>query len=255
MRISAVFTDLDGTLLEPDGSACREAIETVAELGRAGVPVCPVTSKTAAELAVVMPALGLSSPAGFENGAGIRHPDGTVELLPAAVGSALLVRAFAQARRQTGAPARALGELSDAEVEALVGLGLDAIARARKRLATLPLVVGETWDDALRAALPATPALQLVRGNRFLHLQGMHRKADVLARLGELVGASGGTVVACGDAPNDVDLLAAAEIRIIVPAARGPHPVLVARFPDARVAPLPHGRGWAAALRAVSAGS
>ena len=252
MRIAVVLTDLDGTLLEPDGSTTAEAAAALAWLSSADVPVVAVTSKTPAELAELTRALPLSAYAGFENGAGVTLPGGIVQLAPAAVPAADLAAVARALAAATGAPLRALPDLDDGELAACTGLSGSALAAARERRATLPLFVDPHWDDALRAALPAAPALRLVRGNRFLHLQGNHDKADVTGRLLELVGRGAGVVVALGDAPNDAGLLAAADVAVIVPSSKGPHPELRRRFPAALVAPLPHGRGWARAVRALA---
>ena len=50
MKIRAIFTDLDGTLLEPDGSLRAEASAEIQRLSASDIPVCLVTSKTAAEV-------------------------------------------------------------------------------------------------------------------------------------------------------------------------------------------------------------
>ena len=65
MKLRVVFSDLDGTMLEPDGSVREEVLAQVARLVRLGVPVCPVTSKTAAELRLLVARLGLAGPSGF----------------------------------------------------------------------------------------------------------------------------------------------------------------------------------------------
>ena len=251
MRIAAVLTDLDGTLLEPDGSATAEAVAALAWLAAAGVPVIAVTSKTPAELAELTRGLVLSGVAGFENGAGVMLPDGSVRLEPAAVPLgelAALARVLAAA---TGAALRTLLDLDDGELAAYTGLSGNALAAARARRATLPLLVERRWDDALRRALPAAPAVRLVRGNRFLHLQGNHDKADVVPRLLALAKHGAGAVVALGDSPNDAGMLAAADVAVIVPGHDGPHPELQ-RVTAARLAPEPHGRGWARAVRAIA---
>ncbi len=240
-----MLTDLDGTLLEPDASITPEARAALRALAAAAVPVCPATSKTAAELTAIMTRLGLSAPAVFENGAGVLHPDGSSDLVPAAVGVPELMAALDSARRHTGAPARSIHDIGDDELSALTGLIGDAVAATRRRRATLPLVVDREWDEPLREALP--PHLRLIRGNRFLHLQGAHSKGNAFASL--VAAAPGrGAVVACGDAPNDADLLAGADVAVIVPGGAGPSVELVRRFPRARVAPYPHGRGWAAVM-------
>jgi mannosyl-3-phosphoglycerate phosphatase len=246
-----VFTDLDGTLLEPDGTVCDEVLAALTELREARVPVCPLTSKTAAELGLIMAMLGLATPAGLENGAGVFLGDDKVELHLAAVPVAELVESLERARAETGAPVRTILELSDDELSVLTGLPAEALPAARARQATLPLVVDGSWDSALRAALVSSRTVRLIRGNKFLHLQGDHDKITVLPRLTELVGRNAGVTVACGDSPNDLQLLAQADLPIIVPGKNGPHPELMRSLRHARVAPLPHGRGWAASLRQI----
>jgi mannosyl-3-phosphoglycerate phosphatase len=255
MRLRAVLTDLDGTLLEPDGTVHPDVPPALALLRHLGIPVCLVTSKTVAELEVILADLGLHTPAGFENGAGVRRADGAVELSDAAVPVAELRDVLVGLRACAGGALRSLEQLSDAELAAITGLSGEALPRARQRRATLPLVVDPNRDEELRRALPNDRRFCLVRGNRFLHLQGLHDKADVAPRLLELTGARDGLTVACGDAPNDAALLAAAQVRVIVPSVVGPHGELARRFTDARVAPAPHGRGWAAALTTILTGA
>jgi mannosyl-3-phosphoglycerate phosphatase len=251
MKIGVVLTDLDGTLLEPDGTLRPEARDAVSSLLLRGIAVSLLTSKTPAELGVIMADLELRGPAGFENGAGVRHADGGLELVGAAVPVSDLRQVLRYLQVRTGIPVRSLEELDDAELTTITRLSGSALGRVRERHATLPLVVDPRHDKALRKALPRIPGVRLVRGNRFLHLQGQHDKAGVVPRLLELGGRHDGRVVACGDAPNDTELLAAASIRIIVPSQAGPDPELTSRFPDAIVAPYPHGRGWAAAMNAL----
>jgi mannosyl-3-phosphoglycerate phosphatase len=251
VRVRAVFTDLDGTLLEPDGSVCDEVLAVLTDLREAGVPVCPLTSKTAAELGSIMAMLGLGTPAGLENGAGVLLDGGKVELHPAAVPLVELVASLLRARVETGAPVRTILELQDDELSVFTGLRGRALSATRARQATLPLVVEDSWDDTLRAAFVSSRPLRVIRGNRFLHLQGDHDKTTVLPRLIELLGRNAGVTVACGDSPNDARLLAWADVPIIVPGRDGPHPELARVVRHARVAPLPHGRGWAASMRQI----
>jgi mannosyl-3-phosphoglycerate phosphatase len=248
MKIRAVFTDLDGTLLEPDMSVHRDVPGMLARLAAAGVPVCPVTSKTPAELGRICRGLGVTAPGGFENGAGIWQPGGQVRLGSSAVPVAELRRVIVALRARTGVELRSLSDLTDRQLAVLTGLRDNELAEARQRLATVPLLVNPAHDERLRAALPAEPRLRLLRGNRFLHLQGDHDKGDAVGLLLRALGPGEGVTVACGDAPNDVELLAAADVPVIVPSGRGPHPRLVKHFPHALVAPYPHGQGWAGVL-------
>jgi len=251
MKVRAIFTDLDGTLLEPNGSVRVEAMAEMQSLTAAGIPVCLVTSKTAHEVVRLLARFHLETPAGFENGAGIVDTRGSVVFDPAAIPVAKLRLAATSLRERCGAPLRTLDELDDSEVTTLTGLRGTALTAARDRQATIPLVVAAEWDCTLREALAEQPHMRLVRGNRFLHLQGNHDKNSVMNLLLSRLPPREGVVVSCGDSPNDLGLLAEAQVAIIVPSAAGPSEELVTRIPGARIAPQPHGRGWALAVREV----
>ncbi|RPI27071.1 MAG: HAD-IIB family hydrolase [Acidobacteria bacterium] len=248
MRVSIVFTDLDGTLLDLDGQICPEAQAALLRLTRLGVPVCALSSKTVAELTPLLGQLGLSSPAGFENGAGILFPGGSTQLFDRAVPAWVLRHIAEDIRSKTGAPLRTLWELTDQELGELTGLPSSNLQAVRERLATAPLLVDEKWDQALIEALPSERGLTLIRGNRFLHLQGSHDKGTAVRRVLTVITRPPGPIAAFGDSPNDIPMLAAADIRVVIASNRGPHPSLIKRFPAAAVARYPHGKGWAAAV-------
>ena len=249
MKIRAIFTDLDGTLLEPDGSLCSEALREIDRLNAAGIPVCLVTSKTPAEVVGLLARLQLATPAGFENGAGVILSDGSMVLEPTAMPTAELRRHATELRARSGVPLRTLDELDDDELRSLTGLSECALVAVRDRRATLPLLVDSEWDRHLRESMPATPRMRLQRGNRFLHLQGDHDKTSVMKRLLSLLPPREGAVVSFGDSPNDLELLLEAEVAVIVPSAEGPSRELVGRIPEAHIAPRPHGRGWVLAVQ------
>jgi len=251
MKVRAIFTDLDGTLLEPDGSLRAEALTEIQRLNAGGIPVCLVTSKTAEEVIGLLARLRLTTPAGFENGAGIVLANGSVVFEEAAVTVEELRCEAVQLRERCGVTLRTMDEIEDDELASITKLPPAAIPAMRNRQATLPLVVAPECDEPLRAALPSRPRLRLLRGNRFLHLQGDHDKTSVMSLLLSRLPLRDGVVISLGDSPNDLELLAEAEIAVIVPSATGPSLELVQKIPRARVAPHPHGRGWAAALREI----
>jgi predicted mannosyl-3-phosphoglycerate phosphatase (HAD superfamily) len=195
--------------------------------------------------------LQLETPAGFENGAGVVLADGSMVLDPAAIPMTELRKAAVSLRTRTGAPLKTLDDLDDDELHAFTGLPESALAEVRERRATLPMVVAPDWDDRLRAALPTRPGMRLLRGNRFLHLQGDHDKTSVMHLLLSRLPARDGVIVSCGDSPNDLEMLAGTEVAVIVPSDAGPSPELVREVPGACIAPHPHGRGWAMAVREI----
>jgi mannosyl-3-phosphoglycerate phosphatase len=251
MKVRAVFTDLDGTLLEPDGSLRAEAMTEIGRLTALGIPVCLVTSKTATEVVRLLARLRLETPAGFENGAGVVLANGSMVLDPAALSMEDLRRAAASLRGRCAAPIKTLDELDDRELRCLTGLPETALGAVRDRQATLPIVVAPQWDGPLRETLPSRPRMRLLRGNRFLHLQGDHDKTSVMQLLLSRLPPREGVTVSCGDSPNDLELLTRTEIAVIVPSHAGPSSELVRKVPGAFVAPEPHGRGWAMAVREI----
>jgi mannosyl-3-phosphoglycerate phosphatase len=244
MRLRAVLTDLDGTLLEPDGSLSTEARAALDALHAAGVPVVPITSKTRVELLGVMRELGASHGV-FENGAGIVSPSGVL-VAPGAIAVARL-RASLDELVRRGAPVTPLDGMDDAEISRATGLDPARASAARAREYDTPFLAPGIEEAELRRLVAAVdPGLRLVAGGRFWHLLGRHDKKEAAARVVEDL-PPGGVTVGLGDAPND-DFLEATDVAVIVPRDGGPDAELVRRLPGARIAPRPRGSGWAAAM-------
>ncbi len=245
MSSTIVFTDLDGTLLEEDGTLSREARETIAALSMRGIPVVPLTSKTRVELARWLEILDSGGVGAFENGAGILRK-GT-ELLPTAVPLRELRATLDALKRQTGRPLFSIEEIPDAEWVRLTGLPLDQAAAARAREFDLPFIAAGDDAAALSSAtLP--PRVRLVRGGRFWHLSGLHDKADAVRRLVEILRPS--RTIGLGDAPNDVAFLRIVDHPVLVPKKAGVDKTLRAALPNAAVGTAPAGAGWSVAVRA-----
>jgi len=249
MKISVLFTDLDGTLLEPDGRLGPRTAATVARLRALGVPIVPMTSKTESELRAWLQVLGAGGVGVFENGAGFVTPRG-VEILPTAVPVALLRQVLATVALRRGLELVPLDDLPAERLAAMTGLAGDAADRARARVWDLPFLAPGGREDVLAEEIGGFPGVQLIRGGAFWHLSGRHDKADAVPRVRELFARPGSTV-GLGDAPNDARFLAAVDVPVIVPGAAGPHEGLVAGLPRARLAPAQGGGGWAAAVDAL----
>ncbi|MCB1382337.1 MAG: HAD-IIB family hydrolase [Notoacmeibacter sp.] len=242
-----VFTDLDGTLLDHETYSAEAARPALDRLRILGVPVIPATSKTAAELGPLMRELGLSGPAIVENGAGLMlNGSGDSER-----SDYTAIRAALEALPGSlGAQFTGFGDLTDAEVSALTGLGPDAARRARNRQFSEPGLFSGSADeqDAFVAALSAA-GISAVAGGRFLTLSRGASKAD---RMAEVIARLGATppVIALGDAPNDITLLQAADTGIVVSnPAHAPLPELAGeREGRIRRTLLPGPAGWNAAM-------
>ncbi len=247
----AIFTDLDGTLLDHESYDAGPARPLLARLSRAGIPVVIASSKTAAEIAPLRRALGLAaSPAIFENGAGVLGPG--AEPPEDTTARDRLLAALASLPTDLRAGFRGFAEMSVAEVAACTGLPSDAAARARARTHTEPgLWTGpeprrRTFIDALAARGVAAQ-----EGGRFLTLSMGGTKAGRMAGLAARLGAR--VTVALGDAPNDVEMLETADHGIVV---ANPHHAPLPELAGERQGRItrtakPGPDGWAEGLEAL----
>ncbi|AXS38978.1 HAD-IIB family hydrolase [Breoghania sp. L-A4] len=224
-----VFSDLDGTLLDHDTYSFEPAREALETLRRQGIPLILATSKTAAEIGPLQDAMGLRHPAIVENGAGLVVPAGYFDGCVAdgaGVPYAEIRRALKEMDSELSGHFMGFGDWSVEDIARRTKLTLDAAARARDRRWSEPGL----WDGddaALGRFRDALKPLQAVRGGRFLTLMGPGSKADRMAALCTCYRAQlDGDVltVALGDAPNDREMIEAADIGVIV--ANPSHPPL-----------------------------
>ncbi|MEM1079290.1 MAG: HAD-IIB family hydrolase [Pseudomonadota bacterium] len=248
-----VFTDLDGTLLDHDSYSYAAAQPALDALEVIGAPLVLASSKTAAEIAPLRAALGRADcPAIVENGAGVLAPHAKPD--PAAETYARLRDALAALPAELRAGFRGFGDMDDAEVARVTGLGMSEAGLARTRAFSEPgLWDGDKASEAAFIAALAPHDIQGRRGGRFLTLSFGGTKAD---RMAEIIDAyRPGLTLALGDAPNDVEMLETADIGIVVanPHSRPLPPLRGEAGPDGpirrteKIGPA----GWNIAVRAV----
>lgn len=247
-RPLAIFTDLDGTLLDHETYDWHPAAPCLGRLRQAGIPLVLASSKTASEIAPLRAALGFAHcPAIVENGAGILPPGRD---RPGESGSHPRLRAtlatlppWFQGFTDWGAQA----------IARRTGLAPEDAARAAQRYFSEPGLY--TGPEAQRAAFLeklAEAGIQAAQGGRFLTLSFGGSKAG---RMAELAARMPGppTTIALGDAPNDAAMLRAADYAVIVPNPAHQGPGLAPDGARIRLAPAPGPAGWAAALDALLA--
>ncbi len=259
-----VVTDLDASLLDRDYS-WEEAVPALDRLRELGVPLILNSSKTVSELTGLAGELGLESPIVAENGGILAAPasSGLLDLNGGfdRLGYHLLqiqglsrdfILSVAHGlREKSGFRFSGFADWSDEQVAERTGLPLSNARRSKARLATEPIL----WEDdeprfeEFQTSL-AAEGIRALRGGRFVHLMGPVDKADgSRAALDLYRKAQPGVdwiTVALGDSANDLAMLEAADIAIVIPHAEGPR--IAPRAPRVEQAPFPSARGWNEAL-------
>ncbi|MEH6647240.1 HAD-IIB family hydrolase [Sulfitobacter sp.] len=207
-----VFSDLDGILLDHSDyswSAAQPALDVLAQLG---APVVLASSKTASEIAVLQQAMGLGGlPAIVENGVGIigLHAEAVCERY-----SALRER-LDQVPEALRKCFEGFGDMDVARVMSLTRLSEQDAVRARKRAFSEPGVWhGTDADEAAFIDALADLGIAARRGGRFLTLSFGGTKADRMAEI--IAHFKPLHSIALGDAPNDIEMLEAADYGVIV---------------------------------------
>jgi len=234
-----IFTDLDGTLLDPQTYSWSAAEEALREIDARRVPLVFVTSKTRAELEVLRRKLGHAHPFITENGGGIFIPHGYFNLhiegayrvgryhcLALARPYAETVAALAEIASEVGTSVVGFHQMSAREIAQNTGLHLRQAELARRREFDEPFFFaganGHTAEKFAQAA--RRRGMAVVRGGRFWHLVAGGDKGRAVRHLAKLYRAAGHSrlrSVGLGDSPNDLALLAAVDQAVLLPLPEG----------------------------------
>lgn len=231
MRL-AVFTDLDGSLLDHDTYDFSAAVPALEVLSERGIPVIPCTSKTMAEMLPLREQLGNHASFIVENGAGVYLPIGTLATQPnetTRVGN-FWCRAFAPPRSHWLPHLERLRAELEGCFEPFSAMHSERIAE----LTGLPLAQAEqagdrqfgeaiAWhgsDDQKELFIKAmqTAGANVLEGGRFLHVVGNADKAKAMQWLADCLGSSGEPIstLALGDGKNDIGMLEAADFAVLI---------------------------------------
>jgi mannosyl-3-phosphoglycerate phosphatase len=243
-----VFSDLDGTLLDHRSYAWSAAKPALDALRRINAPLILSSSKTAVEIVKIQTDLGIvGMPAIVENGAGLlgTAPGGTDEykrLLD-------ILNALPGDLRR---PFEGFSNIDAGRVERLTGLNYENAKDAKARAYSEPgrWTGGADERRDFIAAL-AEQGVFAREGGRFLTLSFGATKADGMAQV--IKDYRPRHTIALGDAPNDVEMLNAADFGVIVAnPSRTPLPTLPGEKTGQIIRTALAGpEGWNAAVLAI----
>ncbi|CUI74170.1 HAD-IIB family hydrolase [Cognatishimia activa] len=241
-----VFSDLDGTLIDHETYAWSAAKPALAALKKAGAGVVLSSSKTAAEMIVLRTEMGLNDwPAIVENGAGVL-PSGAAAL-PEPVQYAQLRAVLDQLPEEFRQMFTGFGDMSIADLVEATGLDQDAAALAKERCFSEPgLWSGDEAQKGVFLKALEDQGITAQQGGRFLTLSFGSNKADQMRALAHKFNPK--HTIALGDAPNDIQMLEAAEFPVVI---KNPHRAPLAPLVNETRAirtQLPGPQGWNVAI-------
>jgi mannosyl-3-phosphoglycerate phosphatase family protein len=243
----AVFTSVDGTLLDArtfDPGASRAAVR---RLVAAGIPVIPVSVMTLDEIAPIATELGMRHAMIVEAGGAIARWSGNDwEVEPCGPPAETLLDVVFDIEKRSGANLLVYSALPEQEAARLSGRSGEMLRASTHRCFSEPFVIESgAVEDVQRAA--AAIGFSVRRGRRFLHLCRACDEGEAFTRLRDELQCN--VAIAVGGAAVDAEFLLRADVPIIVPGPDGnADPELLASVPKARVAPAPGPHGWAAAV-------
>jgi mannosyl-3-phosphoglycerate phosphatase len=217
-----VFTDLDGTLIDHDTYEWDSAREALTALDRISAGIVLASSKTSAEIGCLRTALGLQNwPAIVENGAGLL-PENTSDVQGGSRYHELL-SVLADVPEELRCHFHSFGAATTAQVAKMTGLVPEAAALAKRRAFSEPgQWSGTDLQKADFVTMLKSYGVQAQQGGRFLTLSFGGNKVDQMRSIIKTYRPKHS--IALGDAPNDVEMLEAAEFGVVV--ANPHHPPL-----------------------------
>jgi len=243
----AVFTAIDGTLLDARTFEAGSARPMIGRLHAAGVPVIPVSVMTLDEIAPIAADLGLHDAMVIEGGGAIaRWMASGWEIEACGPPADTLLEVVREIEERSGANLLVYSALEEKDAARLSGRSGEMLHASMRRRFSEPFVI-ESGDVAAVRKAAARIGFSVRRGRRFFHLCRECDEGEAAMRICEELRCD--MTVALGGTLLDSEFLTRADVPIIVPGPDGQaDSELQALVPNARIAPSPAPHGWAAAV-------
>ena len=222
-----IFTDLDGTLLDPTTYGSEAAGEALRAIEARDIPLIFVSSKTRAEIEVYRNTLHNHHPFVTENGGGLFIPSeyfaepagtsiGAYQLITLGSPHELIREKFIELRERTGASVRGFSDMSADEIATLTGLTVEAARLAKQREFEEPFVFDGNPDPAFLKAIEDA-GLRWTQG-RIFHIMGRHHKGAAIQTLKRLYEQKFDaiTTIGLGDSLNDLSMLMKVDCPVLI---------------------------------------
>lgn len=261
----AIFSDLDGTLLDHHTYSFEAALPVLKKVKSRQIPVILITSKTRAETEAISRKMGLNYPFIVENGGAIFIPrrhfnlegmkklsKGVYEVIQLGVPYRRIRRALKMIRDQANIRLVGFSDLKPSQVASISGLDQNTARLAKKREYDEPFILeqpGRIKEIRIRAR---EFGLQVVKGGRFYHLIGNNDKGKAVRILKDLYERKYGSIksIGLGDSSNDLPMLKEVDIPVLIRRADGKYeklPELKSLVKTKHSGP----NGWAEAINKI----
>jgi mannosyl-3-phosphoglycerate phosphatase len=228
----AIFSDLDGTLLDHDTYGYEPVRPALACIKKRRIPLILCSSKTRAEMTGIRRRLKLADPFITENGGAVYIPretlplrdvpfkeQGKFQVIELGRPYGQLMAGLHEIREETGIALRGFADMSVAEVAERTGLDNKSAAQARQREYSEPFLILEPGGVSARLNRAVRRRkLRIVRGGRFYHLLGDNDKGQAVRLLTALYrrGNPEWQTIGLGDSANDFPLLENVDFPVLV---------------------------------------
>jgi mannosyl-3-phosphoglycerate phosphatase len=231
-----------------------------------GIPIVFCTSKTFAESVHLQEAMGIRAPLIVENGGAIYFRPGQLDptgldiqtigdwqRISLGVPYGALLALLAAIEKLTGIEIGHFSSMSPDEIARECGLTLEAAERAKAREFDEPfrILSGHPEDLDQVTRMVEGVGLAICRGGRYHHLSGRADKGRAVQQVCGFLAQPHGPIhsMGIGDSPNDLPMLQAVEIPVVVMRPEGVyHPQLLRGVPGAIRATGVGPIGWNAAV-------
>ena len=228
-----IFTDLDGTLLDPKTYRWEEARPALESIRSKGISLILCSRKTQAEVLSLREDIGCNDPFITENGGGIFIPQGyfktplpehatrgSYDVIELGLPYSTLRKFLLEISANTGVNLLGYGDWTINEISKHSGLSNKESALAKQREYDEPFMI-EGPQETVQKVLQRIEdcGLKWTGGGRFFHLTEKHDKGSAVKILTRIYHRQGQSVhtIGLGDRHNDLPMLNAVDQSFLLP--------------------------------------